>query len=333
MSPNLEMAGSNSKPKTPAETKQEKAKEAYKARFDKTVVSVEENLAIYNTSLTDNSFEDKEDENTGEGEKRKKAMQAKITSLMDRAERMKAVLDSGENIPSTQEEIQADYTYVNPETQKVERQETITINIEEKLQKFTEFYGEMGISLPSNFEEEIKEIWERNAEEIQSTMEEKGFDDILIVPADLDIGELSEKLKMENGYYDWIKTNGTTVANLKGIPLTSTGTNKPRIILIHKTQNFADRPELKATLGVKAQDVNLEESLSLEDYIIFQRTYFKETGKHLDIDGWTWTPRTKSGSRFVNSCWLSDDGRLGVGADDAGDSYSLLGCRPSRYFV
>lgn len=304
-----------------ARSKPEPKKEAYKSRFDKISASISANLAEYKKLLSTGGFEDQEGEEDGGGEKRKSAMQAKIESATDRFEKMKAVLDSGEDIPSIQDEIQAEYG-----------KETITLNIEEKLQSFLDFYQEMGIDLPPNFEEEIKEIWERNVEDIQSAIEEKGFDDILIVPADLDIGELSEKMKMENGYYDYIKSN-SNVQNLKGIPLQSSGTDKPRIILVHKSQELDDYPELKATLGVKAKDTIPDEALSLEDYLIFQRSYFKETGKHLDEKKWTWTPRTKSGSRFVSSRWNPGDGRLRVNAADAGASNSFLGCRPSRYFT
>ena len=329
-SPHLEMTRSKLKPE--AEAKKEKAKKAYQSRFDRISSSISADLAEYKKLLANGDFEDKEGEKEGSGEKRKNAMQAKISTAMGRAEKMKTILDSGEDIPEIQEEIQTEYIYTNPKTGQVERQETITLNIEEKLQIFTDFYQEMDINLPPNFEEEIKEIWERNADDIQASIEEKGFDDVLIVPAGLNLGELSEKLKMQNGYYDYIKSS-SNVQNLKGIPLTSSGTDKSRIILIHKSQELDDYPELQATLGVKAQDTIPDESLSLEDYLIFQRAYFKETGKHLDEKKWTWTPRTKSGSRFVGSSWGRGGGRLDVHARGAGDSVPGLGCRPSRYFT
>jgi MoxR-like ATPase len=244
------------------------------------------------------------------------------------ANRLKSILGKENNISSI---ISAEYTYTDPDT-KVEKKENVELNIKEKLQEFISLYNEVGIDILPDLEENIKEIWSRNSEDMQQAIEENGFDDILIIPADLDITELSEKMKMKNGYYDGISSN-TTVSNLGGVPLQSSGIDKSRIVLVHKTQNLKDRPELKATLNVKAEDVNIEESLSIEDYIIFQKKYFKESGKYLDEDGWTWTPRTKSGSRFVHSYWNPVSGKLFVNARVAGYSRSNLGCRPSRYFV
>lgn len=137
---------------------------------------------------------------------------------------------------------------------------------------------------------------------------------------------------MQNGYYDYVKSN-SNVQDLKGIPLTSIDTDKTRLILIHKVQNIENSPELKSTQGKKAEDLPIDESLSLDDYIIFQRIYFKQTGKHLDEKGWTWLLRTKSGSRFVSSCWYPVGGRLLVDAPGPGISAPPLGCRASRYFT
>jgi MoxR-like ATPase len=227
--------------------------------------------------------------------------------------------------------ISSEYKYIDPDT-KIETIKNIELNVEEKLVEFISLYNEVNLDIPSDFENTVREIWLRNSVEIQQVIEEKGFDDILIMPADLDIGELSEKMRMQNGYYDSISSS-ETISNLKGVPLQSFGIDKVRIVLVHKTQNLKDRPELKSTLGIKVEDIEIEKSLSLEDYIIFQRKYFKETNKHLDEDGWTWTPRTKSGARFVISNWRPGSGGLDVDADDAGYSGSGLGCRPSRYFV
>ena len=225
--------------------------------------------------------------------------------------------------------ISAEYVYINPTTQKEERRENITLNLEKSLDEYIALYQDTGIDLPDDFREQVADIWQRNSEEIQKSMEENGFNDMVIAPANIPLSELAEKMKMENGNYT--SSNFDAGGSFAGAQ--STGVDKVRIILVHKTQNLKDRPELKATSGVKAQDVNIEESLSLEDYILLQRKYFKETGKHLDEDGWTWIPRTKSGSRFVNSCWNPVGGKLYVDAYDAGYSSSGLGCRPSRYFV
>ena len=225
--------------------------------------------------------------------------------------------------------ISSHYEYKNSKTGAIEHAEDITLSIEVALDKYTEIYKETGIDLPPDFKEQIEDIWSRNRDEIEKAVAEKGFDEVIVAPADIPLEEIKDKMKMENGYFTGSNfDSGGGFAGAKSV-----GVDKVRVILAHAAQNLVDHPELKSTLGVKTQDVNIEETLSLEDYIIFQRQYFKVTGKHLDSDSnVTWTPRTKSGARFVNSNWHSGYGRLHVGAGDAAHSSSSLGCRSSRYF-
>jgi len=138
---------------------------------------------------------------------------------------------------------------------------------------------------------------------------------------------LAEKMKMQNGYY-----TGSNFDSGGGFAAAaSQNADKPRIVLVHKTQNLKDRPELAKTLNVKGQDVKLDQTPTLEDYLVFQRKYFEETGKHLDEVGWTWLS-TKSGARLVNADWLPDHGELNVSALDLDYQASDLGARPSRSF-
>jgi hypothetical protein len=58
----------------------------------------------YDQALDNDTFEDQEGEEEGSGDKRKEAMQKRITALFDKAERMRARLDSKE--PLSQEEIE-----------------------------------------------------------------------------------------------------------------------------------------------------------------------------------------------------------------------------------
>ena len=222
-------------------------------------------------------------------------------------------------------EISAEYEH--PDGHK----ETITLDFENKLQDFISFYQKTNIDLPADFEDTVRDIFSNNEEKITEAIEQNGFDELLIIPPTANIGDLSEKMKMENGYYDYIKSGGSTVQTLDGIPLVSQNTDKPRLVLVHKTQNLKDRPELKKTLNIKGQDVKMDEALSLEDYLVFQKKYFEETGKHLDEDGWTWLA-TKSGARLVFSYWYPADHKLLVNASDLGHRLGHLGVRPSRCF-
>jgi len=221
----------------------------------------------------------------------------------------------------------AEYEYANPKTKKVERRETITLDIEQKTKEFLDLYQKTGLYIAPDFEDTISDIWDRNGEEIQRAIEQNGFDEVLLVPGGVALTDLSEKMKMDNGYYTGSNfDNGGGFASAQ-----SQNVDKPRVVLAHKTQNLKDRPELAKTLNIKGQDVNLDQVLTLEDYIIFQRKYFEETTNHLDEDGWTWLS-TKSGARLVYADWDPDDGRLDVDADALGYQFGSLGARPSRSF-
>ena len=268
------------------EKSQAELRETLEEMLESLKPALQEGIKEYQEALKDDTFEDKEGEPDGAGEARKESMQKKLTLLFDRAEKMKTKLDNKEPLPDSTSEISAEYTH--PDGHK----EQITLDLEAKLLDFISFYKKTGLDLPSDFEDTARDIWQKNQAEIEQAMRENGFDDMLIIPATPDLKELSEKMKIENGYYDHIKSS-STVQTLDGIPLISQNTDKPRIILVHKTQNLKDRPELKQTLNTKGQDVKIDQALTLEDYLVFQKKYFEETlhasggqaGKHLDEDG------------------------------------------------
>ena len=91
---------------------------------------------------------------------------------------------------------------------------------------------------------------------------------------------------------------------------------------------------IKETLGKTAESfIKSEETMSLTDYLIYQKKYFEETGEHLDEKGATWLPRSKVGAQVVYAYWNPDSGRLGVDASALGYSNPVIGCRPSRCFL
>ncbi|MFA6258817.1 MAG: hypothetical protein WCX79_03935, partial [Candidatus Paceibacterota bacterium] len=93
-----------------------------------------------------------------------------------------------------------------------------------------------------------------------------------------------------------------------------------------------DRPELAKTLNTKGEDVKLDQTLPLEDYLIFSNKYYEKNKKHLDDNvNYIWLA-TKSGARLVNSRWRLGDHGLCVGANGLRYRFSILGVRPSRCF-
>jgi hypothetical protein len=162
---------------------------------------------------------------------------------------------------------------------------------------------------------------------MEEAIQENGFDEVLILPANIPLADLKEKMKMEDGYIERESfKNGGSFAQA-----TSQNAARPRIVLVHSAQNLKDREELKKTLNIPGSDVKMDQALSLEDYLVFQRKYFEKTGKHLDENGWTWLA-TKSGVRLVNSSWDFGLRELRVDANGLWYKHCVLGIRPSRCF-
>ena len=147
----------------------------------------------------------------------------------------------------------------------------------------------------------------------------------------------------------------------------NTAPSQPRLILTKGVQNIyhSQDPIMEATLGknimaltglsqaevekkiqnneplpinfeadIKGQKIRISaEGLFLEEYLLHQRLYFDQTGKHLDEQGWTWLLKSLSGSRVVGVRWDLAYRELLVGADGPGAVGGDLGGRFSRSFV
>jgi hypothetical protein len=266
----------------------------------------------------------------------------------------------GENIKTIESlltpQINIHYTYTNPET-KTEYQEDIHIDIEQQIQEHIAFYNQTNIDLPPNFQETALDIWNRNYAEIQSQIEQFGFNGVLIVPGNVPLGELANKMKLPDtvkpqtptknqvidGYYlgdNFIDAGGFETC-------ISTDTDKPRIILYHKKTlpEIQGQNGVDVHLGIKAEkaqelyDKNPSHYLgTIEDLIILERKHHDETDTHIldwNKKSGTWLPGTKQqgSTRFVDCNWNPDASALFVDAVVALLSNSALGCRPSRYFI
>src|SRR5574344_2087859 len=181
------------------EKSQEELRSILEGKIQSLKTPIEELIKEYQTSLKDGTFDDQEEEE-GKGEERKIIMQEKLNSMMDRVEKMKERLDSGEPLPSHTEEISSTYTFTNKDG-KVEKTEQITINIEQKLNENISFYKSHGLEIPDDFEEQIREIWNNNLDEIEKEIEAYGFNEILLIPPTTDLPDLAEKMK-ETTYYE-----------------------------------------------------------------------------------------------------------------------------------
>ena len=305
------------------EKSQTELREALNERFSRMKNIIRQVIDEYKTALKDGVFEDAEGEEDGSGVRRREIMQNKINGLFDRAEQMKEKLNSKEKLQDFTESIFVNYT--NPD----KKVENIVFSFEQKLQDYIDFYKTSKLDLPPDFENSIREIWENNLDDIQKAIEENGFDDMLLMPADIPLPGLNTKMTegYKNATYEGSNFSGG--GGLQGAK--SQNVDKPRIVLVHKTQNLKDRPELAKTLNIKGEDAIKSGILTLEDYLVFQRKYFKETGKHLDEIGATWLA-TYSGVRLVDASWDPYGGQVSVSADALDYRHEILGARPSRSF-
>ena len=315
-----------------AEKTQEELRTILEQRLKSLKPDLQEGIKEYEQALESDAFEDAPGEPAGSGEARKEALQKKLTALADRAEKLKVKLDSHEPLSQATPEISTAYT--KPDGQK----ETITLDLEVKLQDFLAFYQKTNIDLPPDFEDTIRDIWDRSQTDIEQAIEQNGFDEILIIPGNIPLPDLAEKMKMENGNY-----TGSNFDNGGGFAgAVSPNADKPRIILFHKKTLPNVQAEtgldvhLKITAGdaLKLFDQNPNEHMTLPDFIIMERKVFEESGIHLS----DWNKKsgqwlnTKSGARLVDSNWRPGDRKLDVDANDLTDRDGALGVRPSRCF-
>ena len=332
--PSLILAQKSENSEKPAnpEKSQEELRAILEQKLKSLKLVLQEGVKEYEQALNDGVFEDIDGEPNGNGEARKETLQKRLTDLIGRAKRMKVKLDSKETLPQYTEEIQAVYTL--PDGKK----ETITLNLETKLQDFLAFYQKTTVDLPPDFEDSVHDIWDRNQTEIEQAIEQNGFNDMLVIPGNIPLKDLAKKMEMGKGYnFYQVQKDFSDV--------TSKNTDKPRIILYHHMDSL---PEIAQKTGLdihlnitggeakKLYEANPDKYLAtLEDAIILERQYFEKTGKHLS--DWTqksahWLPGTRVGARLVDSYWNPDTDHFNVGTLDLALRFDSLGLRSARCF-
>ncbi len=233
--------------------------------------------------------------------------------------------------------ISAEYKYKDEKGK--EMVENIEIDFEQKLAQALKFYKEHGIAVPEDFAEQMKDIWEENRDEMQKQIEEFGFDEVLIIPANLKLSDAFDK-ELTKGYKkkDGSVGEPTYWGEKKEDIVSDSRSSKDRIILVHKNKakdlydTSETLPILKETLGKKGGEFKPEEGMTIEEYFVLQRQFYEEFSVYLDEKGATWLPGSKVGSQVVRACFDPADGRVHVWASDPGLSRPFIGCRPSRCF-
>jgi hypothetical protein len=296
-------------------------------------------------------------------EARNSGKPAKGLELLEKAE---TVLETGERLQRgelTQEETNEILERYKVETKEETPDPTLTattpegreisFDLKEQLETWRAFYQTHNIdwvTLP-----ETISVTEEQREQMQELMAQ-GFDKMLIIPEGLvDDPEITSDPKtgkptsIKNEKYEKLHNLMT-----KDYNPTSTGSNydqdgkfqgskdqtmKLRIILTKDIQNLEDDPLLRATLNKSMDDLNANEltrysGLSESVYLVYQREYFKRTGKHLDEKGWTWLPGSSRSLSFRLPCayWGPAFARLCFDSDTAGYRSGSLGCRLAGSF-
>jgi MoxR-like ATPase len=208
--------------------------------------------------------------------------------------------------------------------------EMVEVSFEGQLSNWLEFYKTHDIKIDKEkFTEKMRDIWERNYDKIVSEVERAGFNKVLFIPDELpDLIELDPS--MTKGY-DKEKGNKTYWGVSVGDIIESN--ENARIILVHDSVELDDIPELKETLGKKAEFfIDKDEMLTLSEYFVLQREIMGKTGKHIDANRATWTPGSKAGSEVVYAYWNPDNGQFRVYSYAPDSSAPNIGCRLSRCF-
>ena len=159
----------------------------------------------------------------------------------------------------------------------------------------------------------------------------------MIIPATIKLDDALDQ-EMTMGYKKKDGTSGGPIYwGVEKKDIVSFRSSKNRIIMVHKNKarNLYDTadtlPILKKTLGEKVGSFKPEECLTIEEYLVFQRLFYEETGENLDEKGGTWLS-SRAGSNVVRAFWSPDYAQVFVNANSPDYANVLIGCRLSRCF-
>jgi len=137
-----------------------------------------------------------------------------------------------------------------------------------------------------------------------------------------------------SGNYDDDGGIGASVDSRKGL----------RIVMARKAKELTDDEKLNETVGKSIDDLEAKDGLfekygvggmAEAEYLIFQRVYFQDTGKHLDVKFYTWfaaSSRPRSG-RVPYGHWSPDFERLSFYSSDPDFQNDDQGCRLAGSFL
>ena len=239
------------------------------------------------------------------------------------------------------------------------KKETIEINFETVFKRWNDFFTENKVDLPPDFEKIARAIWNQNYDKIKESVENLGYDGVLIIPGNLNLPDFHQKMSQRYNP-TWESDNFKEGGSWRGVK--SAGADEPRIVLYHdkNTKELDDNPITKAMIGKDLMTVTglsqeeLEKAviagellkgkvrigseefvfdgLSVEDYLAIQAEYFKRTDKHLDEKTCTRLIGSTSGRRVPELFWDPVGVRLFASADGPAGASVDLAPRPAAVF-
>ncbi|OGF34138.1 hypothetical protein A2482_00015 [Candidatus Falkowbacteria bacterium RIFOXYC2_FULL_48_21] len=250
----------------------------------------------------------------------------------------------------------------------------VKVNLAELARYWNTFYKDNKVTWVEPIPEDIK-LTEAQATEMKRQIEVLGFDWPVIIPEGLtgepeyeevEGEEVDEKTKkkvkvkrlqlkkpaehykelhelMSEGYKG--KTlYGGNYGEDGGVGASKDKRTGLRIIMSKQVQEVTEDEKLKLTMGRSIDDLEAKggifETLGVggmteAEYLIFQRVYYKETGKHLDVKLYTWfaaSSRPRSG-RVPCGDWDPGDQRLHFHSNDPDYQNDFRGCRLAGSFL
>jgi hypothetical protein len=261
------------------------------------------------------------------------SLRAERKDLMNKIKSLKTEINS--NIKTTENLIPGKIiSAISPEGKE------IRFELKEQLEYWNDFYKDEKvdwITLPENIK-----ITKEQQKEMERLITEFGFDKMIIIPENLAAtGADYEKLHtlMSKGYNETHQSDGFKADG--GFAGLKNKSDKLRIILTKDVKELSDDNLFKQTLyetinaleganGILTK--NKLKDLDVATYLVYQKEYFRRTGKHLDVVYYTVFLEQVRSAIISIGTWDHISARLRFGARIPDRSGSVSGCRLAGIF-
>ncbi len=235
--------------------------------------------------------------------------------------------------------------------------EPIVLDLEEAMSGYDDLYNKRGVELPKDFATRLRDVWQRNEDEIKEIVSHLRYNALAVIPGRVRLPDFHER--MTEGYGPtWESLNFKKGGSWDGIK--SAKTEEDRIILFHDCLEIYDHPmvasfcgqDLFQVTGLPETELNQRmakgqfvqgkaevnghqhpfDGLAVPDYLAIQAEVLNRTKKHMDAKGITRLLRSFCGRRIPELRWYPNAGQLDVYAVGPGDRGGIVAVRPAAVF-